>query len=74
MNNKIDFETLEKIKNEFGTFQLGQVMGGGNDVYLRFGYWSRVNVVKLQESWVIQSELWKMIWMMMIVVHYTHIN
>jgi hypothetical protein len=47
--NKIDFETLEKIKNEFGTFQVGQVMGGGNDVYLRFGYWSRVNVVKLQE-------------------------
>jgi hypothetical protein len=49
MNNKIDFETLEKIKNEFGTFQVGQVMGGGNDVYLRFGYWSRVNVAKLQE-------------------------
>jgi hypothetical protein len=49
MNNKIDFETLQKVKTEFGDFQLGQVMGGGNDVYLRFGYWRRVDVTKLQE-------------------------
>jgi hypothetical protein len=47
--NNIDFETLEKIKNEFGTFQVGQVIGGSNDVYLRFGYWNRVDVQKLQE-------------------------
>jgi hypothetical protein len=24
-------------------------MGGSNDIYLRFGYWQRVNVQKLQE-------------------------
>ena len=47
--NKIDFKTLEKVKTQFGNFEIGQVMGGSNDVYLRFGYWSRVDVVKLQE-------------------------
>jgi hypothetical protein len=47
--NNIDFKTLEKVKSEFGDFQVGQVMGGANDVYLRFGYWRRVDVVKLQE-------------------------
>lgn len=47
--NKIDFQTLSKINEEFGSFDIGQVMGGGNDVYLRFGYWNRVDVVKLQE-------------------------
>ena len=47
--NNIDFKTLEKVKSEFGDFQVGQVMGGGNDVYLRFGYWRRVDVTKLQE-------------------------
>ena len=47
--NKIDFKTLQRINEEFGEFDLGQVFGGGNDVYLRFGYWNRVDVVKLQE-------------------------
>jgi hypothetical protein len=49
MNNKIDFETLQKVKDQFGNFQVGQVMGGSNDVYLRFGYWRKVDVTKLQE-------------------------
>jgi hypothetical protein len=49
MNNKIDFETLQKVKTEFGDFQIGQVMGGSNDVYFRFGYWRRVDVTKLQQ-------------------------
>ena len=49
MMNKIDFKTLQRINEEFGEFDLGQVFGGGNDVYLRFGYWNRVDVVKLQE-------------------------
>jgi hypothetical protein len=30
-------------------FRSGQVIGGSNDVYLRFGYWNRVDVQKLQE-------------------------
>ena len=25
-------------------------MGGSNDVYLRFGYWGRVDAAKLQET------------------------
>jgi hypothetical protein len=49
MRNKIDFETLGKVKAEFGNFEIGQVAGGGNPVYLRFGYWNRVNAAKLQE-------------------------
>lgn len=48
MRNKIDFKTLEKINNEIGEFDLGQV-GGSNDVYLRFGYWKQVDITKLQE-------------------------
>lgn len=48
MMNKIDFQTLSKIKEEFGNFEIGQVMGGSNDVYLRFGYWRRVDPIKLQ--------------------------
>jgi hypothetical protein len=47
--NKIDIETLKKVEKQFGDFQVGQVIGGSNDVYLRFGYWKRVDVVKLQE-------------------------
>ena len=47
--NKIDFKTLEKINETFGSFDIGQVMGGGNPVYLRFGYWNKIDVQKLQE-------------------------
>ena len=49
MNNKLTFETLERVKEEFGTFEIGQVMGGSNDIYFRFGYWRKVNAQKLQE-------------------------
>ena len=49
MRSKIDFKTLERINNEIGEFDLGQVHGGRNDVYLRFGYWKQVDVTKLQE-------------------------
>ena len=49
MRNKIPFKTLVKINNEIGEFDLGQVMGGKNDVYFRFGYWNQVDVTKLQE-------------------------
>ena len=49
MRNKIDFKTLEKINKEFGEFELGQVWGGSNSVYFRFGYWQRVDVNKLNE-------------------------
>ena len=47
--NGLDISTLKKIELEFGSFDIKQVFGGTNDVFLRFGYWSRVNVAKLQE-------------------------
>ena len=37
--NKIGFEKLEKIKDELGDFEIGQVWGSENPLYLRFGYW-----------------------------------
>jgi hypothetical protein len=46
---RIDIDTLKKIEAEFGNFDISQVCGGSKEVYLRFGYWRRVNVVKLQE-------------------------
>lgn len=46
---KIDIEVLKKIESEFGQFEIGRVMGGGNHNYLRFGYWQPVDVDKLQE-------------------------
>lgn len=46
---RIDIATLKKIENEFGDFDISQVWGGSNDVYLRFGYWRNVDVKKLQE-------------------------
>ncbi len=47
--NKIGFEKLEKIKDELGDFEIGQVWGGGNPLYLRFGYWFQKDVNKIQE-------------------------
>lgn len=46
---RIDIATLKKIESEFGEFDISQVWGGSNDVYLRFGYWNSVDVNKLQE-------------------------
>ena len=57
---RISIETLKKIEAEFGEFDISQVYGGSNDVYLRFGYWDRINIEKLQEilgsSIVIEEE------------------
>ena len=47
--NKLSSKKVVEIAAEFGEFEIGQVMGGSNSVYLRFGYWRRVDVVKLQE-------------------------
>ncbi len=49
MMNGLSISKLKEIESEFGDFDIKQVWGGSNDVFLRFGYWSRVNVVKLQE-------------------------
>lgn len=49
MMNGLSIEILKKIEAEFGEFDIKQVFGGSNDVFLRFGYWRRVNIGKLQE-------------------------
>lgn len=49
MMNGLSISKLKEIENEFGNFEIKQVMGGGNDVYLRFGYWNRIDENKLQE-------------------------
>ena len=49
MQSKLSFEKLAEIKQQLGSFEIGQVCGGSNDVYLRFGYWGKVDTVKLQE-------------------------
>ena len=49
MRNKLNISVLSKIEKEFGNFEIGQTWGGGNPVYLRFGYWNRVDVTKLNE-------------------------
>ena len=46
--NKLSSKKVVEIAAEFGEFEIGQVMGGSNSVYLRFGYWRRVNLEKLQ--------------------------
>jgi hypothetical protein len=46
---RIDADTLVLIRSEIGEFDVSQVMGGSNDMYLRFGYWRRVNLQKLQD-------------------------
>jgi hypothetical protein len=48
MMNKLSSKKVAEIAVEFGEFEIGQVMGGSNSVYLRFGYWRRVNLEKLQ--------------------------
>ena len=49
MRNKLNIAVLKKIEEEFGNFEIGQVFGGMNQVYLRFGYWNRVDIDKLNE-------------------------
>lgn len=46
--NKISIKTLKEVENQLGEFEVGQVMGGKNDVYLRFGYWKQVSLETLQ--------------------------
>ena len=48
MMSRIDINVLKKIEEVFGYFDIDQAFGS-NEVYLRFGYWDRVDVNKLQE-------------------------
>ena len=47
--SKLSSKKVAEIAAEFGEFEIGQVMGWNNPVYLRFGYWSRIDAGKLQE-------------------------
>jgi hypothetical protein len=40
---------IKEIESEFGEFDISQVMGGSNDMYLRFGYWQPISSGRLQE-------------------------
>ena len=46
---RLSIEVLKKIENEFGEFDISQVLGGSKDMYLRFGYWNKINEGKLSE-------------------------
>jgi hypothetical protein len=46
---RLSIEVLKKIESELGEFDISQVMGGTNDMYLRFGYWNQINTGKLSE-------------------------
>lgn len=47
--NRISIETLKEIEKEFGEFDIDQVVGGSNEVYIRFGYWKSVDTTKLKK-------------------------
>lgn len=49
MMNGLNITKLKEIETEFGNFEIKQVMGGSYSVYLRFGYWNRIDGNKLQE-------------------------
>ena len=49
---RLDIKTLKKVENEFGTFDISQILGGSNDVYLRFGYWNQVAIGKIGRAHV----------------------
>ena len=53
---RIDGDTLVLIRSEFGEYDISQVVGFP-DVYLRFGYWRRVDARKLQDLIGSQAEV-----------------
>ena len=59
MRNKISFKTLTKINETFREFEIGQVFGGHNQVYLRFGYWNKVDIDKLNEILNPLNSVWE---------------
>ena len=54
---RINADTLVLIKEQFGEFDVSQVIGGSNSIYLRFGSWRRVNTQKLQDLIGSQAEV-----------------
>jgi hypothetical protein len=48
MMNGLSISKLKEIENKFGNFEIKQVSGGANDIFLKFGYWENVNCEELQ--------------------------
>jgi hypothetical protein len=46
--NRININTLKAIEAEFGEFDIDQTISDNREVYLRFGYWKKINIDKLQ--------------------------
>jgi hypothetical protein len=49
MMGSLSIEKLKEIETQFGSFEIKQIIGGKYNIYLRFGIWSQIDVVKLQE-------------------------
>jgi len=49
MVGSLSIEKLKEIETQFGSFEIKQIIGGNYNIYFRFGIWSQIDVVKLQE-------------------------
>jgi hypothetical protein len=54
--NRISIATLKEVEKKFGEFDIDQVIGGSNQVYLRFGYWNRVEVTELKKLILVEED------------------
>jgi hypothetical protein len=54
--NRISIETLKEVEKKFGKFDIDQVIGGSNQVYIRFGYWKSVDVVELKKLVAVEED------------------
>lgn len=46
--NRITITQLKKVEELFGDFDIDQAFGS-NTIYLRFGYWRRIDLSKLKQ-------------------------
>ena len=49
MMNRVDITQLKKVEEVFGDFDIDQTYSPNSEVYLRFGYWERIDKNKLEE-------------------------
>jgi hypothetical protein len=45
--NRININKLKEIESQLGEFDIDQSLGGVKGIYIRFGYWKKVNINKL---------------------------
>lgn len=46
--NRITIDTLKEMETTFGSFDIDQAASPDKHIYLRFGYWKKVSIDKLQ--------------------------